>query len=150
MILLEQIVGVAERQPVVGVDVEAPEQIFLPGRQRLGADGADVGERHQAEHLEVLFGADQLGELRDDLRIFRVAAERRLRHLRGAGGSGTPRVCALVGRQLQPVEHALREAQALLRVVGFPPLADVVEQERQREQLRRVHLVAGSSRSGSG
>ena len=57
---VDQLVAVAEREVVVGVDVQPPEQLFLPRRQRLGADRLDVGERQQAEHLQPLFDADQL------------------------------------------------------------------------------------------
>ena len=76
----DPLVAVADRQLVVRVDVEPPQQLLLPRRQRLRADGLDVGERHEAEHLQPLFDADELGELPDDVRIFRVAAERDLRH----------------------------------------------------------------------
>ena len=56
---LDQLVAVAERQLVVGVDVQPPEQLFLPRCERLGADRVDVGQRQQAEHLQSLFDADQ-------------------------------------------------------------------------------------------
>ena len=77
---LDQIVAVLQRQVVVGVDVEPPEQLFFPSGQRVGADRLDVGERHQAQELQPLLGADQRGELADDLRILGVAPERHLRH----------------------------------------------------------------------
>ena len=88
----------------------------------------------------MLFGSDQLGELPDDGRILRVAPEGGLGHLQVLANEEL-HGRALVGRELHPVEHPLREAQALLRVVRFAPLADVVKEERQREQLRRAHLV---------
>ena len=44
---------------VVGVDVELPEQLFPPGRERFRADRADVDERHQASIFQTLFGADR-------------------------------------------------------------------------------------------
>ena len=81
-IALEQIVGVAEREPVVGVDVEPPEQVFFPRRQRVGADTAPTSAsviRHSSFRCSSV--ADELGELRDDLRILGVAPERDLRHL---------------------------------------------------------------------
>ena len=59
LIALDQLVAVALRQVVVGVDVEPPEQLLLPRRQRLRADRLDVGERHQAQHLQPLLGADE-------------------------------------------------------------------------------------------
>ena len=79
-ILLQQLVGIAEREPVVGVHVEPPQQVFLPRRQHVGVDRADVGERHQAQQLEPLFRADEIGKLLDDVRIVEVAAEGDLRH----------------------------------------------------------------------
>ena len=75
VVRLDQLVGVAERQAVVGVDVEPPEQLFLPGRQRLRADRADVGERQQAQHLQLLFGPTSAANARDDLGILGVAQE---------------------------------------------------------------------------
>ena len=40
-------------------------------------------------------------------------------------------------RQLQPVEHLLRHADALERMVVVAPFPDVVEKQRQDEQFRR-------------
>jgi hypothetical protein len=112
LIALDELVAVALRQVVVGVDVEPPEQLLLPRRQRLGAHGLDVDERHQAEHLQPLLGADDRGELLDDLRDPRC---------RG----GTPRATSQVvadqeehrvarlGVQVQAVERLARHPHAL-------------------------------------
>ena len=97
---LDQIVAVLQRQVVVGVDVEPPEQLLFPPGQRLGADRLDVGERHQAQQLQPLLGADQRGELADDLRILGVAPERHLRH---------------------PQVMADEEQDGVARAVGQPP-----------------------------
>ena len=59
LILGDEVVAVLERQVVVGVDVEAPEQLLAPRRQRVRADRLDVGQRQQAQHLQPLFDADQ-------------------------------------------------------------------------------------------
>ena len=59
LVALDQLVAVPLRQVVVGVDVEPPEQLLLPRRERLRADRLDVDERHQAEHLQPLLGADE-------------------------------------------------------------------------------------------
>ena len=76
MIRLDQLVGVAEREAVVRVDVEPPEQLFLPGRQRLGADRADVG---RASAGTSIFSCSSVlttrREARDDVGIFGVAQE---------------------------------------------------------------------------
>ena len=72
--VLDQVVAVLQRQHVVGVDVDAPEQLFLPPRQRVGADRLDVGERHQAQQLQPLLAADERGELAHDLRDPRCRA----------------------------------------------------------------------------
>ena len=50
---------------------------------------------------------------------------------------GPPRI----GRQLEAVEHALRELHAFLRVLGLAPLADVVEEQRERQELGRVEFL---------
>ena len=112
---------------VVGVDVEPPEQLFLPRRQRLGADRLDVGEGQQAEHLQPLFDADQRGELPDDLGILGVAAERD--HATSAGGcairNSTSR--ARLGRRARAARTCCaRHPHALGGVVLVAPFADVV------------------------
>ena len=96
--------------------------------------------RHQAEQLEALLRSDQVGELLDDVRIVEVAAERNLRHQQVIADQELDRP-ARIGRQLEPVEHALRELDALLHVLGVAPLADVVKEQRKREKLRRVQLL---------
>ena len=72
--------------------------------------------------------------------IVEVAAERDLRHQQVIPDQELDRP-ARVGRELEPVEHALRELDALLHVLGVAPLADVVEQQRERQQLGRVQLL---------
>ena len=76
----DQVVAVAHCQLVVCVDVEAPQELRLPGCQGFQAHGLDVGERQEAEHLQPILDADQLGELPDDFGILRVAPERDLGH----------------------------------------------------------------------
>src|SRR6266478_2977762 len=66
---IDQLVAVSERQLVVGIDVQPPEQLFLPGCERLEADGFDVGQGQEAEHLQSLSHPDQRGEPPDRLRI---------------------------------------------------------------------------------
>ena len=80
LVPVDQLVAIAERQLVVGVDVQPPQQLLFPRRQRLGTDRLDVDEGHQAQHLQPLLEADQGGELLDDLGIFRVAMKGRARH----------------------------------------------------------------------
>ena len=46
LIAFDQLVAVSLRQVVIGVDVEPPEQLLFPWRQRFRAHGFDVGERH--------------------------------------------------------------------------------------------------------
>ena len=76
LLVLDAFVGVLERQVVVGVHVEPPEQFLAPRRQRVRTDGLDVDECEQAQHLQPLFVDDQVRELADDLRILGVAPER--------------------------------------------------------------------------
>ena len=66
---------------VVGVHVQLPEQLFTPRRQRLEADRLDVDPRQQAEHLQPLLDANQVGKTADDRRVLGVAAERDDGHL---------------------------------------------------------------------
>jgi hypothetical protein len=68
------------REVVIRIDVQPPQQLLFPRRQRAGAHRFDIGERHQAQHLQALFGADEGREVLDDLGILGVAAERHERH----------------------------------------------------------------------
>jgi hypothetical protein len=70
-----------EREADARVGVQPPQPILLPGCQRIGADGLDVDERQQAEHLQQLLAADQSGEPRDHVRVPGVAPEGDARHL---------------------------------------------------------------------
>ena len=45
LIVLDALVAVTDRQAVVGVDVQPPEQLLLPRGERLEADRFDVGQR---------------------------------------------------------------------------------------------------------
>ena len=119
---------------VVGVDVEPPQQLLFPRRQRFRADRLDVGQRHQAEHLQALFGADERGEVLDDVRILGVAAERDERHAQVMLDQEQHRLARLAG-QLQAVDHVPRHPHALVRVIVVAPLPDVVQQQREDQQL---------------
>ena len=101
LVALDALVAVALRQVVVGVDVEPPQQLFLPRRQRVRADRADVGQRHEAQHLQPVLGADEVGELLDDVRVLGVAAERDQRHPEVVADEEQHRVARLAG-DLQP------------------------------------------------
>ena len=137
---LDQLVAVLERQVIVRVDVEPPEQLLFPRRQGVEAHRLDVRERHQAEQLEPLFDADQLRERADDFGVFGVAPERHLRHAQMVRDEEQDGVARLRG-QTQPIEERFRHPHALARVVLFPPLADVVEEEREHEELRRLEVA---------
>ena len=130
-------VAVRERQVVVRVNVEPPQQLLLPRRERFPADGLDVGERHQAQHLQAILDADEVGELPHDLGILGIAAERDHRHPRDAWPRGIPRRRGLLVER-EAIEHLTRHPRALRGVVLVAPLADVVKQQRQHEQLGRV------------
>ncbi len=69
-------------------------------------------------------------------RILGVAAERDERHLQVIPDQEQHRV-ARVGRHLQAIERIVRHAHALERVLVVAPLADVVEKQREHEQLGR-------------
>ena len=49
---------------------------------------------------------------------------------------------ARFGRQVEPIEHLPRHAHAFDRVIVVPPFADVVEEERQHEQLRATRSAS--------
>jgi hypothetical protein len=99
------------------------------------ADGPDVNQRHEAEHLQPFFGADEPRELPDDVGILGVASEGDERHAQVVADEEQHHLARL-WRELKPVEHVSRHAHAFERVVVVAPLADVVQQQRQHEQFR--------------
>ena len=48
LLVVDHFVGVLEGQMIVGVDIEPPEQVLAPRRQRLRVDRLDVDECEQA------------------------------------------------------------------------------------------------------
>jgi hypothetical protein len=151
LVLLDQLVGVGKCEVVVGIDIEPPEQLLFPRRQRAGPHRFDVGERQEAQHLQHLLGADDAGEAPGDIRILRVAPEGGMRHHQMVADQERDGVARL-GGQLQPIKHPLRQPHALQRMLLVLPLADVVVEQRQREQLRRVQLAenAAEARAAGG
>ena len=77
---------------------------------------------------------------RDDVGILGVAQEGDPRHRQVLLDQEGDRLARL-GRQLQPLHHRLRQAHALGRVILVAPLADVVVEQRQDQQFRRVELA---------
>ena len=150
---LDELVAVAERQVVVGVDEQPPEQLRPPRCQRLQADGLDVGQGHQAQHPQPLLDADERRELSGRSRDPRCrggtppATWRRWFSIRNS----TVARCSTVRPSRSNMSCAMRDA--LGRVVLVAPLADVVKQQRQHEQLGRLRGPASSdenrSRSGA-
>ena len=88
----------------------------------------------------MLFGAEQRGELPDDLGLFGVAAERDARHLQVVPDQKVDRLPRLVV-EAEPRDHAGRHLRADDRVIALAGLADVVIQQRQHQQLRRAELA---------
>jgi hypothetical protein len=56
---------------------------------------------------------------------------------------------ARLRRELQAGDHLLCHAHALERVIVVPPLADIVQQQREHEQFRARAGPSGSSESAA-
>jgi hypothetical protein len=125
---------------IVGVDIQPPEELLLPPRQRGWADGLDVGDGHEAQHLQPVLDAHGRGEVSDNLRILRVAAEGHLRHAQVLANQEQNGFALGLG-QPQLIEKAFGEPDAFDRVIFFLPLADVVQQQREDQQLRRREIA---------
>ena len=88
-------------------------------------------------------------ELGDDVRIVEIAAERDLRHRQVIAHQefdGLPRL----GGNLETIEGGPRHPDAFLRVIRVGGLADVVEQQRQGQDLRACAAPRAARRSVSG
>jgi hypothetical protein len=136
----DELIAVAERQVVVGIDVQAPEELFFPRRHRVRTDRLDVDEGHQAQHPQQLFGSHHVREPFDDVRIVEIAAERNVGHLEMMTDEKFDRVPRII-RQLETIQRGTGDTDTHLRVVRILHLADVMEDERKREELGRAHLL---------
>ena len=141
-----ELVAVAERQVIVGVHVQTPEQLFLPRGQRVRAHRLDIDERHEAQHLEELLGADDVREALDDVRVIEIAAEGHVRHLEVMTDQELDGVTRIVG-QLEPIERGTRDSHAFPGVIAVLDFPDVVEDERDREQFRGAKLLKEAAKS---
>ena len=112
-----------ERQVVVGVDVQPPEQLLLPRRQRLAADRLDVGQRHAGRASS--------------------AALRRRPARRTAGRSPDPRCRAGTRRATSsgaaPTRNSTVVARLLVEMRAARTSAAPSARSRRRGR-RRVHL----------
>ena len=75
------IVGEAKGQPVVGLDVQLPHQVFLPRRENLGVDRLHVGIGQQTQHTQVVGIPHEIGELIDHMLVAEIAPHNDFRHL---------------------------------------------------------------------
>ena len=139
----------AEREPDARIGVETPQSIFLPRRQRLRAHRFDVDERDEAQHLQQFLAPDEGREAADDIRIPGITPERDARHLTMVADQEAER---FRGRrlQLEAIDCRLREAQALARVAVVASRADIVQEQRQREELGRPQLLEQACESRAG
>ena len=136
---VDHLVAVGQRQVVVGADVEPPQQLLFPGRERSAAHRLDVDQREQAEHLQPLLGADQGRERPHHVRVLAVLAEGDPRHLEVVADEEL-HVVPRVGAESELVEHDVGHPDALGGVLLVGPLADVVKQQCQHEVLGRPDL----------
>jgi len=113
---------------VGGGHVELPEIFGLPGSERLGIDGLDVGVGHEGEHLEQAGAADFVGEGADVFVIEDVAAHG-IGHFKMLADEAEYSF-ALFGIEVEAGEEAVGEFDALGGVfAGAAAFAGVVEQE---------------------
>ena len=125
---------------VVGVNVQPPHQLFFPGGERARTDRLDIHERHQAEHLEPLLGPDERGELAHHNRVLGITLKGGTRHLQVLCDQELDDVTPFV-RHPKALQHRPRHPHALLGVTLVLPLADIVVEQRQDQQLRRMQFV---------
>ena len=117
-----------------GPMVKVGQHLRLPAVPDVGADRAQVGGGEHVEHLQQLGRADLHGETDDQVLVAGVAAEGQVVH---------PQVLVdeeldglrLVRLQAQPPAGLLGDLQADLAVVFQQPLAQVVDQQGQVQEV---------------
>ena len=117
---------------IVRVDIQPPHHLFFPRRQRSGADGLDIHQRHQAQHLEPFLGTHQFREAAHHRWIHGVTLERDARHLKVLTDQELD-VLAALGRDAEALQHRARHANAFVSVVVILPFTDIVEEQRQHQ-----------------
>ena len=100
------IVGQSQRQQVVRLDVQLPQQIFLPRRHDFVVHRFHIGVGQQAQHPKVFDIAHHVGKLLDDMLVAEIPAQDDLRHLEMVLHDGD-NFLGLFRRQLELVENHL-------------------------------------------
>src|SRR6185295_15281097 len=137
------VVGKSQRQQVVRLDIQLPQQIFLPRRNDFAVDGFHIRICEQAQHTKVLDVPYHVGKLLDHMLVAEVPAQNDLRHLEVILHDRN-NLLGLLGRKLELVENHLHAFSARVNVVAFVVtmrLADIVKQQGQQQQLRILQLI---------
>ncbi len=116
-----------------------PEVIGLPWGQCIGVDGFDIGEGHQAQHLELGLRSCFFGKGANGFGVENVAAHSH-RHFQVIADE-PPYQIALFGIQFQPGKQAIGQLHTLHRMVAAAAgLPRVVHEYREEEEVEAIDL----------
>ena len=104
-----------------------------------GADAADVADGQHRQQVQPLLGLHRLGEIPHRARIGDIALLRHVRHQQVIPHQPFDGI-AFLWLQAQPRTDLARDLCAQNRVILCPPLADVVQQQRDIKNLA-VHAL---------
>ena len=137
------IVGEAKGQPVVGLDVQLPHQVFLPRRENLGVDRLHVGIGQQTQHTQVVGIPHEIGELIDHMLVAEIAPHNDFRHLQMMFDDEHHLVCLILWQFQLPKDgcHALCAGMNMIAFVVAVGFADVMKEQRKQKQFGVVQFV---------
>ena len=128
--------------------VEIGHDFRLPAVPHVRPDRSQIGRRQNVEHLQQLGRADLHGQLNRQLLVGRVAAKRQMVQVHVLVNE-EPQDLGFVRRKPQPRGRVGGDLQPHFAMILQTPLAEVVDQQRQMQQmLLRNRPVDSAHRPG--
>src|SRR5262249_43784235 len=119
---------------VVGLDIELPQQVFLPWSEHLVVHRFDISVGDETQHSKVVDVSDEIGKLADDGLIAEIASKNDFRHLEMVLDRKNY-LLHLIFRKLQISENDLHTFSTGMHMIAFVMtmcFADVVKKQRQQ------------------
>ena len=136
--LLADILAVEILQPALerigGLAVQRAQQLRFPVVPGVGPDAADIADCQHGQQVQPLARFHRLGEIGDRARVGDVAFLRHVGHDQMRAHQPFDRLDLFLGEP-EPLADRARDPGAEDRMVLLPALADIVQEDRQIEDL---------------